>query len=373
MKLRSSLGYPLLAFAFGVGSTSCGDSGTSTPVSTDTSSSSTQTTSTAPSTTASTTASTSTTPDTNPTTPATEATDTAGSDDSASTSSGGAASETTEPPPVCEIPGFAVFTRSDTVAEWDDNDFSSVIVDAANCPPAVYVDVTWPHEADWLNGDPSEANREQVHFTLDSGGGDLTNKEVTATVELADDQRGPNATLGGYLVSVVSVSTFDRITIVEPVVVPDAGEPADAGDVDAAPQTITETGYTEAESPVEDRVLLRHVGDRATIRFKFPAKTEAADSYDPARAIKVNLRFYNQFTETTTEVPVVAQDGGVDAAVLASSEEVSAVLGDAGANPFLDASVTDPVELGPTPYDYLTSRFAITKFTVTDVGAAPTP
>jgi hypothetical protein len=383
MNLRSSLGYPLMAFAFGLGTTSCGDSGTGTPVSTDTSTTSTQTT-----VTGTTTTTTATTDTTSGTTGPTGPTGGTGGTEPASTSgdsSGPSGSEdgTTAPPPVCEIPGFSVFSRSDTTAAWDDNDFSDVIIDAANCPPAIYVDTTWPHEAGWYNDDPSESNREQVHFTLDSGGGDLTNKQVTATVELADDVRGPNATAGGYLVSIVSVSTFDRITVVEPVepVVPaDAGltdsasaPPAvDAGAADAAPpppQTITETGYTEAESAVEDRVLLRHVGDRATITFTLPAKTAAVDSYDPARAIKVNLRFYTVFTPPAEPVVTEAVDAGfVDAAVIIPVTE----LADAGAGAFLDASVVEP-ELGPTPYDYLTSRFAITKFSITDVGAAPAP
>jgi hypothetical protein len=251
---------------------------------------------------------------------------------------------------------LSVFTRSDTDAAWDDNDFSSVVVDAAQCPPAVFVDATWPHEADWQDADPSEANGEQTHFTLDSySSGDLTNKEITATIELVDDQRGPNATAGGYIVSLVSVSSFDRIVVVEPVVDPDAAAPmdagADAGDMDAAPQTVTETGYTEAESSPDERITLRHVGDRATVRFTLPMKTEEVDSYDPARAIKVNLRFYNMFTSSETDV-VTVTDAGLDASA--------------------DASIPDTMGEGPGQvYDYLTSRFAISKFTITDVGGTP--
>lgn len=270
---------------------------------------------------------------------------TSSSDDSTSTSpvvpgETSAPSDTTEVVEPCGVPSLFVFTRSDTDADWDDNDFSSASVDASNCPPAVYVDVTWPHEEGWENADPSEANHEQVHFTLDSyAATNLVDKEVTATVELVADERGPDANAGGYLVSIVSVSTYDDITIIPPVIEPDAG--ADAAVPE--PETITQTGYTEAESDPKDRILLRRVGDRATISFRVPAKTAAADSFDPARVIKTNLRFYNVY-----EGPVFGPEPGD-------------TFGDAGA---LETEVNGDPSL---VYDYLTSRFAISKFTITDV------
>jgi len=260
--------------------------------------------------------------------------------------------DTTEIIEPCSIPSFSVFTRSDTDADWDDNDFSSVSVDASNCPPAVYVDVTWPHEDGWENADPSEANHEQVHFTLDSyAASNLVDKEVTATVELVADARGPNANAGGYLVSIVSVSTYDNITIVPPVIEPDAGSDAAIPE----PETIIQTGYKEAESDPKDRILLRRVGDRATISFRVPAKTEAADSFDPARVLKTNLRFYNVY-----EGPVVEPEPG---------DAGASVFADAGADASLAALLPEPPVNGDPSlvYDYLTSRFAITKFTITDV------
>jgi hypothetical protein len=45
----------------------------------------------------------------------------------------------------------------------------------------------------------------------------------------------------------------------------------------------------------EDRIILRHVGDRATIVFPLPDKTEEVDSYDPTHVIKVNVRIYGMY------------------------------------------------------------------------------
>lgn len=283
------------------------------------------------------------------------------------TSSAPVVVDTTEVIEPCNAPSFSVFTRSDSEASWDDNDFSSVVVDGSQCPPAVYVDATWPHEADWANGDPSEANHEQVHFTLDSyGASNLVDKEITATVELVADERGPNANAGGYLVSIVSVSTFDRITVLPGVVEPDAGPDASPPE----PQTLTETGYTEAESPLRDRILLRRAGDRATISFRLPAKTEAVDSYDPERVLKINLRFYNVY-DGVAPAPVEPEplDAGaytaLDAAVSLADASVSTTSTETAVEAFVP---TPTVEGDPSlVYEYVSSRFAITKFTVSDV------
>lgn len=367
MNTRSSLGFGLIVLAsatFGVTSCGNGDGSAGTAASSST---------TMPTSGVSVTGST-----TGPTATTTGATGAQGSTGSSMETVGQTGNDTSsattqEPLPVCEIPSLSVFSRSDTDAAWDDNDFSDVIVDASACPP-VFVNVTWPHEEGWQNADPSDANHEQVHFTLDSySGGDLTNKEVAATIELLEDQQGPTAKGGGYIVSLVSVSTYDQVVVVEPTVVPDAGLVdaglADAGLVvdagDAAPPppvTITQTGYTEAESAPEDRITLRHAGDRATVRFVLPNKTAASDSFDPARAIKVNLRVYNIFTggDTTVSVPVDGTAG--DAGVVDGTVDASVA----------DAAIVAPTEPSPG-YDYLTSRFGISKFTITDVGAAPAP
>lgn len=290
------------------------------------------------------------------------------------TSSESVGSETTVVVEPCDVPPFSVFTRSDTNASWDDNDFSSVVVDASQCPPAVFVDATWPHEEGWENADPSEANHEQTHFTLDSyGANNLVDKEITATIELVADERGSSANAGGYLVSIVSVSTFDRVTVIEPTVEPGV----DAGALE--PETITETGYSEAESPLEERALLRQVGDQATIRFRLPAKTEAVDSYDPARVLKINLRFYNEYEVPVVEPPSTGTDAGADAGNdagtyvdggLDAGHYVGLDGGNDGGIESVMVSVVNDAPPAPV-YDYLTSRFAITKFEVSDVGGTP--
>ncbi len=382
MKLRSTLGHPAIACAFAFGVASCGDDDSSpvtpladaggTQTQSDTSESSTTTdpttTVTSPTTTVTsptTTANpTSTTESSNPSTSASsssepfETNESSGStepvESTSPTGDGSSAltseDETTEVVQPCNVPVFSVFTRSDTEESWDDNDFSTVAIDSTGCPPAVYVTATWPHEEGWANADPAEANREQTHFTLDSyGASNLVDKEITATVELVEDERGPSANAGGYLVSVVSVSTYDEVVVLEPVPQPDAGP--DAGE--PVPQTVTQTGYKEAESAPDDRILLRHVGDRATVRFRVPMKTDEVDSYDPARVLKVNLRFYNVFNGEAP-APLEPMDAGVDASV--------------------DASLAPTVEGDPSlVYDYLTSKFAITRFTISDVAGTPQP
>lgn len=308
--------------------------------------------------------------------------------------------------PTCDILPLQVFPRSDSEAAWDDDDFSDVLVENG-CP--TLVDVTWPHEEGWQDADPSEANFEQTHFTLDAYySTDLTDKQLNLTIELADDQKGPNATTtGGYIVSLVSVATYDQVVVVEPeapISDGDAGADAgaltefldasvggemmdasfDGGVVDGGgaeePMTIIQTGYVEAETLPEDRILLRHVGDRATITFPLPNKTEEVDSYDPSRVIKINVRIYNMFgteglisapEDDMSELPEELDMGALGDAGMAA-------MGDAG---MMDASVMDAsvMDAGMTPmtdpdapdqrYDYLMSQFAITSFTVTDRGS----
>lgn len=328
----------------------------------------------------------------------------------------------------CDVSSLIAFQRSDTDQVWDDNDFSDVVVEGT-CP--VLVNATWPHEAGWQDADPSEANQEQVHFTLDSSySGDLTGKQLNLTIELAEHQLGPAATAAGYVVSIVSVSSYTRTVVVQPeapdasaldggvgdggVVLADAAVALDAGisldaavgdevsldasisdggsltdggadasSVDPGPMTVTETGYSEAESAPEDRLVLRRAGDRATLTFALPNKTAEVDSYDPTRVIKINIRIYNLFSapEPTGDVvdagsPELETDAGSDAGMSidldggVSSEEPAV-----GA----DAAVSDPAEPPPvqelpvapaTParaYDYVSARFAITSFTVSDV------
>jgi hypothetical protein len=386
--------------------------------------------------------------------------------------------------PVCEVPSLETFARSDTAATWDDNDFSDVVLEQGVCP--VLVDVTWPHEAAWENADPSNANFEQVHFTLDSypSVNDLTGKQLNVTIELAEDMLGPLATDGGYIVSLLSVSTFQRV-------VPGgaggnagasgaggemagmggisgiggtmagmagagmsgasgtagmsgasgmsgaggagaggmsggAGMAAGAGGMDAIGGTagdaggasgsggqppVTEIAYAEAETPVAERRVLYYPGDKVTVRFPLPAKT-AADSYDPASVLKVNIRIYSRFDPGEDEPTGGAGAGGMAGMGGMSGAGASGMSGSAGAGGMSGASGSAGMsgtagtsgmagmsgmatagmsgEAGtagaagatgmggaggtgsmepPPVYDYLTSRFAITSFTITDVGA----
>lgn len=332
---------------------------------------------------------------------------------SAGTDSLASGSDTASSGPVCEISALSVFARSDTDQGWDDNDFSDVTTEGT-CP--VLLNVTWPHEAGWENADPAEANHEQVHFTLDSYySTDLTGKQLNLTIELVEDVRGPEATAGGYEIGLVSVSSYQTESLV-PVETSSISDPGDAGvaadaSVDAVEtgsdagagevpmMTVVSTGYAEAASAVEDRVILRHVGDRGTVKFALPNK-EAPDSYDPASVIKINARIYNMFAEPEPESMETGDvDAGIvlmgDAGVMETDETLSNVTSTSetsssggssasasssgasstsAASTTLDMSTSDTASTdtvattGPQPhiYGYLTSKFAITAFTVTD-------
>jgi hypothetical protein len=227
---------------------------------------------------------------------------------------------------MCDVASLAVFARSDTDQSWDDNDFSDVIVNAG-CP--VTADVTWPHETGWHNADPSEANQEAVHFTLDSYySADLTGKQINLTIELSEDEQGPRGQVGAYVVSLVSVSTWDRVV--------------SSGTAGAPPTT--ETAYTEAaSSPADERILYR-AGDRTNVTFALPNKTSTTGSYDPARPIKINVRIRTLFLGSD-ELEGAGGAGGEGGG-----------SGEGGEGP------------GPKPaHDYLTSQFTISRFAVTDV------
>lgn len=256
--------------------------------------------------------------------------------------------------------------------------------------------VTWPHEANWENADPSEANRESTHLTLDSYySSDLTGKQLDLEIELTGDTRGSRATAGGYIVSLVSVSMYDMVVGTggaggagtggtagadgggaagvaggsggpggeggggpggragssggggrggpglggrrggvggrrggggvdgsaggvggaQGATAGAAGENGGAGGTASggdsggsgsggAGEIMTVTGYSEAETAVQDRVTLSKVGDKATMSFVLPKKTSAANSYDPARPVKINIRIYSVFSSSDTPAPV---------------------------------------------------------------------
>lgn len=334
--------------------------------------------------------------------------------------------------PTCDIPSLEVFQRSDTDQSWDDQDFSDVVL-TTGCPTTV--DVTWPHEPEAWLPDKVDANFEPARFTLDSYySNDLTGKQINVDLELTKDMRGPKATAGGYVAYLVSVSSYERIVVVEPP--PTAGTGGDsgtggsggssgegaagsggasgsdsgnggasglgggatetsgsggetAGAGGTAPTTVTETGYQEAIA--EGRVTFTRVGEKATLSFALPNKTDAIDSYDPARVIKINIRIESLYNPPTPAEGTAGAGGmgglggegvalggtaglGGDAGLGGSSgsggsagaEAVSGsggVSGDTGTGGTAGAAGPAPVT---GPYDYLTSQFTITNFTVTD-------
>jgi hypothetical protein len=103
--------------------------------------------------------------------------------------------------------------------------------------------------------------------------------------------------------------------------------------------TTTERHYSEAVSPdLENRTLYR-VGDRANLTFKLPNKTELEDSYNPMTVIKINIRIHTMFF--TPEGDTGAAGAG----------------GEAGGEAMPPA---------PPVYDYVSSQFTISSFTITD-------
>lgn len=305
----------------------------------------------------------------------------------------------------CDVPSLEVFNRSDTAQSWDDNDFSDVVFNTdVTCPKQFTV--TWPHESGWEHADPAESNHEVTHFTIDSYSSmDLTNKKLSLTIELTADQRDALATAGSYNVSLVSVSTYDRVASSGGAGGMDAagsgtggasggasgGGDSTGGTSAGGAAVATETGYAEAELAATERATLRYVGDRATVEFKLPNKTSAVDSYDPMRVIKINLRIYNAFSDGQTagmggaggmssvggaggsnsvggsdSVGGSSGSGGTPETAGVGGSSAGASAGSGGAPP--GASGSGGAGGGaPAPvYGYLTSTFAISNFSIKD-------
>jgi len=135
-----------------------------------------------------------------------------------------------------------------------------------------------------------------------------------------------------------------------------------------------ETGYSEAESPVAERATLRYVGDRATVNFALPNKTADVSSYDPTRAIKINVRIYSAFSNGTTLGTGGASGGsgmagGGGKSGAGGAAGVDGVSGTGGASGGVaGVSGGSGGSLAPT-YAYKKSQFKITSFGVKDVGA----
>jgi hypothetical protein len=261
---------------------------------------------------------------------------------------------------------------------------------AGTCP--TLVNVTWPHEAGWENADPAESNFESTHFTLDSyTSADLTGKQLSLTIALSADQRGPNATAGGYIVSLVSVSTYDQVVAGGGA---GGGPSAGAGGLDSSSgtggaTTTTQIAYTEAQSPVASRVTLSKAGDQATLTFALPNKTADVTSYDPTRVIKINVRIYSVFSNvassgaggaggmsgsggTSGSAGMSGAGGAITTAGMGGADNTSGGTGGVGDTAGTSSTAgTGTAGSGGTGsatpvYDYLTSQFSITSFVIQD-------
>jgi hypothetical protein len=134
-------------------------------------------------------------------------------------------------PCVSELPTMQVQTRSDTAADWDDDDFSDVTI-TLECPVAL-VSADWPHEAGYEDDDPGEANFESTKFNLEvinNSNFDYTGKQLNVNIRLVDDGRGPSAENGGYDIY-VGLTDFSDFTEVATAYGEDWGEVLDANDV----------------------------------------------------------------------------------------------------------------------------------------------
>lgn len=162
----------------------------------------------------------------------------------------------------------------------------------------------------------------------------------------------------------------------------EAGSSGSGGE-SGGPVTMIETGYSEAETPEEDRAILRYIGDRATVRLVLPNKTEEVDSYDPTRVIKINFRirtvYANESLEPDEDDDTMGEGGA------GNLPQGSGGADDGGANGAGDGDADGADEEGDMPgdegmdeasasaamyvYDYLTSQFTVTAFTITDANA----
>jgi len=117
-------------------------------------------------------------------------------------------------PCVSELPTMQVQARSDTAADWDDNDFDDVTI-TLECPVAL-VSAVWPHEADYEDAEPGETNFERTGFNLEvinNSNFDYTGKQINLSIRLVDDGRGPSAENGGYdiYVGLTDFSDFTEV------------------------------------------------------------------------------------------------------------------------------------------------------------------
>jgi hypothetical protein len=237
----------------------------------------------------------------------------------------------------CSMPALHVAARSDTNQSWDDNDFSDVTLCGNAC--TTMASVNWPHEANWANADPAEANHEVTYFTLDWNNSiDLTNKKLVLSLFLWQDE-----SLGQpwYDVSLISVSTYDR--------------PIAAGG--SAGAASTEIGYAEVELPAAKWGKIRYTQSSISIQFTLPQKTSAIDSYDPQRVIKNSIRIYSGF-ERTSGSAGAGGTGGIGAGGIGA--------GGTGGDGYSTGGIVSAGYGGAPTFDYGKAIFRIQYFGIGD-------
>ncbi len=166
-----------------------------------------------------------------------------------------------------DFPAFTVAPRSDTSADWDDNDFDDVTITEDECGFAT-VAAEWPHESGWENDDPGEANMEATKFTLEFPyTADLTGKRLNLELIMTDDGRGTSATNGGVDVYLgAQDSDYTEIST-----------PYDSGNVNMP-------GYSGETY---------NSGDTISLSLDMPSAVQG--DFDPADPIKLIVRINNKF------------------------------------------------------------------------------
>jgi hypothetical protein len=232
----------------------------------------------------------------------------------------------------CSIVNFQIQERSDTDAEWDDNDFETATM-TGTCP--MIVDVTWPHEAGYEDADPPDANLEEnVRITFDAYPAlDLTGKQINLTVTLTGEMIGPLATspTGSYIIQLMSTSTYET-----PIGgsggagsggdtgsggassggassggassggassggASSGGDTGSGGDVGSG-GAATETHYVDALAPEAEWGTLATIGTPVTMSFVLPA-AGTPTQYDPAAALKIGFRILPNWTDIGAPPP----------------------------------------------------------------------
>ena len=119
------------------------------------------------------------------------------------------------------VPSAVNVKARDDMNEWGANDFDDVDLNEGLCDELI-IAAEWPHESDWEQDHPADANYEpNVQFELESifaSTADLTGKQLTLTIRLLEDGRGEFADNGGYSIYLGATDTSSYNEIQTPYV-----------------------------------------------------------------------------------------------------------------------------------------------------------